>query len=87
MRLINRNNEVLVFLFNFFMLETVGRLLVLGLIHLLRYFGLHQLYYLYYGHRMSGHWLFAGLLVIALIISLGRLMKRRREIKRKMKDS
>ena len=87
MRLINKNNEVLVFLFNFFMLETVGRMLVLGLIHLLRYFGLHQLYYLYYGHSMSGHWLFAGLLVIALIISLVRLMKRRREIKRKMKDS
>jgi len=71
-------NEILIFLINFFMLETAGRLVIMGIIHILRYMGLHQLYYLYYGHRESGHWLFTILLLIAVFISFIRILKKRK---------
>lgn len=80
------DNEILLFVMNFFLLETVGKLLVLGFIHVLRYFGLHQLYYLYYGHHDSPFWLFTILLILAVAISFYRILKKRSEIKKKRKD-
>ena len=72
------DNEILIFVMNFFLLETVGKLLVLGLIHVLRYFGLHQPYYLYYGHHDSPFWLFNIMLLTAVAISFYRILKKRK---------
>ncbi len=80
------DNEILIFLINFFMLESVGRLLIMGIVHLLRYFGLHQLYYLYYGHANSGHWLFGILLLLAVIISFVRILRKRKATASKEED-
>ena len=79
------DNEILIFIMNFFLLETVVKLLILGFIHVLRYFGLHQLYYLYYGHHDSPFWLFNALLLTAVVISISRILKKKRKMK-KMKN-
>ena len=73
------DNEILLFVMNFFLLETVGKLIILGFIHLLRYFGLHQLYYLYYGHHDSPFWLFCLLLLTAVAVSFYRILKKKKK--------
>ena len=76
------DNEILIFLMNFFLLETLGKLVILSFIHVLRYFGLHQLYYLYYGHHDSPFWLFNVLLLTAVVISIWRILKKKCEKKK-----
>ncbi len=77
-RVLRTNNEILIFLMNFFLLETVGRLLVLGLIHALRFFGVIQPYYLHYGHRVSKLVLFTLMLLTAVGISFWRILRKKK---------
>ena len=86
MKLFRTDNELIVFLFNFFLLETIGGGLFLLFIRVIRFFGLPQLYYLYYSSENSRHWLFGILLLIAVAISLVRLQIKKQKIKKRSKD-
>ena len=78
MALYDRHNEVVVFLINLFLLETLGRLVVRAVIWLFRLFGMPQLYVAFHNTPNAGHWVSTVLLLVAVAISVTRVLKMRR---------
>ncbi|MCM1311678.1 MAG: hypothetical protein NC252_02095 [Roseburia sp.] len=77
-----RKNEIVIFLTNMFFMEIIGKSAVLAIIWLFRFFGMPQLYNLYYSDTRTPKWLFCIILMAVAGISvarIGRQTKNRRE--------
>ncbi len=76
MRLYNSKNEILVFLCNVFLLQIVGKGALLLILWIFRFFGMPQPYFYYYSIPNHGRIVFLVLLVIAVVISVVRILRR-----------
>lgn len=70
------HNEVVIFLINFFLLQLVGRAFIWLVLWTFRFFGMPQLYIWYHSIPNIHHWVFTGLLAIAVGISVWRIMRK-----------
>lgn len=70
-------NEILVFLINLFVIETVGHVVVAATLWTLRFFGMPQFYVYYHTHPAARHWLFTLLLLLAVAVSTARILKKK----------
>lgn len=76
MKLVKTDNEVIIFLVNFFLLEAVGQLMFRGFMLLLRFFGMPQPYFWFHSDPLYSKILFTLLLAAAMGISIRRILKR-----------
>jgi len=77
--LLRSKNEVVVFLINFFLLELAGRVLTLSVIWLFRWFGMPFLYNYYYSHPVVYKIIFTVILMVAVIISVYRILHKNKQ--------
>ena len=77
MRLYRTNNEIIIFLINFFLLQLVGRALIWLVLWIFRFFGMPQPYIWFQSIPNIRHWTFTILLIIAVAISVVRIIKKR----------
>lgn len=73
-RIYKDTGEVGIFLIHLFLLQTAGRWLFIGLLWLFRLFGMPQLYLMYHQTPHARHWLSTGLLVMAVGVSIARIL-------------
>ena len=76
MRLYRTNNEVVIFLINFFLLQLVGRVLIWLVLGIFRFFGMPQPYIWFHSIPNIRHWTFTVLLIIAVAISVVRILRK-----------
>lgn len=72
-------NEVVVFLINFFLMELAGRLLTIAVIWIFRWFGMPFLYNYYYSHPVVYKVIFTVILIMAVGISVYRILHRNKQ--------
>lgn len=77
-------NEIVIFLTNLFFMEIIGKVTVMAVIWIFRFFGMPQLYNLYYSNAKSPKWIFCTILLIATGISIIRIISKRHKNKRKI---
>lgn len=77
-------NEIVIFLTNLFFMEIIGKITVMAVIWIFRFFGMQQLYNLYYSNAQSPKWIFCTILLIATGISIIRITSKRHKNKRKI---
>lgn len=77
-------NEVVIFLTNLFLMEIIGKITVMAVIWTFRFFGMPQLYNLYYSNAKSPKWIFCIILLIATGTSIIRITSKRHKNKRKI---
>ncbi len=70
-----RRNEIVIFLINVFFMEAIGKVAVIALIWVFRFFGMPQLYNLYYSNSRISKWVFCIILMVATGISIARIMR------------
>ena len=68
--------EVGIFLIHLFLLQTIGRWAFIGLLWLFRLFGMPQPYFAFYSDANAKHWLSTGLLIIAVAVSVFRILRK-----------
>lgn len=76
MKWFKTNNEVLQFLINFFLIETVGQLAIFFVCIILRFFGMPQAYFFIHSTPLAHHIIFTVLLVIAIIVSVVSILRK-----------
>ena len=77
--MIDYKKEIAFFLTNFFLVEVAGRLTVLAFIWIMRFFGMPQPYVFYYSHPIIPKIIFTILLVVVMIVSMVRILRKKKD--------
>jgi len=75
------DNDVVQFLINFFLIETIGHIAIYLLCMIFRFFGMPQLYQFMYSTPLVRHLTFTILLLIAIALSVVNIIAKRRHKK------
>ena len=78
MKWFRTDNEVLQFLINFFLIETVGQLAIFFVCIILRFFGMPQVYFFVRTTPLVHHIVFTVLLLIAIAVSIYSILRKRK---------
>lgn len=79
-------DEVTFFIINFFFLQVIGRMFVKGILLLFRFFGMPQLHNWFYSIPNATHWLSTLLLILAVVVSVGRITRKNKREKTMQKN-
>jgi hypothetical protein len=79
MKWFKTDNEIVQFLINFFLIETLGHIAIYLFCLLLRIFGMPQLYQFMYSSPLIHHITFTIFLLIAITLSVINILKRRKQ--------
>lgn len=82
MRLYRGGGEVTFFLINLFVLQVSGRLMLFFALWLLRLFGMPQVWWWWHSLPQRGLWLSTALLILAVVWSIGRIIRKGRRATR-----
>jgi hypothetical protein len=77
MKWFKSDNEVLQFLINFFLIETVGQLAIFFVCLIFRFFGMPQVYFFMRTTPLARHIVFTVLLLIAIAVSIYSILRKR----------
>ena len=72
------DNEVLQFLINFFLIETIGQLAIFFVCFIFRFFGMPQVYFFMRTTPLVHHIVFTVLLLVAIGISIYNILRKRK---------
>lgn len=81
MKWFKTDNEIVQFLINFFLIETLGHIAIYLICLLFRIFGMPQLYQFMYSTPLIHHITFTIFLIIAITLSVTNILRRRNETK------
>jgi len=79
MKWFKTDNEIVQFLINFFLIETLGHIAIYLFCLLLRIFGMPQLYQFMYSSPLIHHITFSIFLLIAITLSVINIIKHRKQ--------
>ena len=78
MRLYRGGNDITYFLINLFVLQVAGRVFVRAVLWLLRLFGMPQMWAWWHTFPHREQWLSTVLLIVAVVWSIGRVIRKGR---------
>ena len=78
MKWFKTDNEVLQFLINFFLIETIGQLAIFFVCFIFRFFGMPQVYFFMRTTPLVHHIVFTVLLLVAIGISIYNILRKRK---------
>lgn len=79
MKWFKTNNEIVQFLINFFLIETLGHIAIYLICLLFRIFGMPQLYQFMYSSPLIHHITFTFFLLIAITLSVINILKHKKQ--------
>lgn len=79
MKWFKTNNEIVQFLINFFLIETLGHIAIYLICLLFRIFGMPQLYQFMYSSPLIHHITFTVFLIIAITLSVINILKHKKK--------
>lgn len=79
MKWFKTDNDILQFLINFFLIETIGQLALFFVCFIFRFFGMPQVYFFVRSTPLIHHIVFTVLLLIAIGISVISILRKRKE--------
>ena len=79
MRWFKTDNEIIQFLINFFLIETLGHIALYLVCLLFRIFGMPQLYHFMYATPLVRHITFTIFLLIAITLSVVNILRKKKQ--------
>ena len=87
MKWFKNDNEILQFLINFFLIETIGQLALFFVCFIFRFFGMPQIYFFIRSTPLVHHIVFTVLLLIAIGVSVYGIIRKQKKQKGSESDA